>query len=129
MQILYHITPEENLSSIFEHGLIPKIGERSALLGESEMGIYCFRTLVAAEDACGNWLGDCFSEDSRLALLKIKFAGTTLSPSAAGFETIVKAMISASCIEVLSRDVLSEVSLLTLDREVQRAVPGRGFSR
>lgn len=33
--MLYHVNPEKNLPSIFESGLVPRIGERSVLFGEA----------------------------------------------------------------------------------------------
>ena len=36
MTYLYHVTTEENVKSILKNGLIPKIGERSQLVGETE---------------------------------------------------------------------------------------------
>ena len=40
MAYLYHVTTEENAKSILKNGLIPKIGERSQLAGETEKYVY-----------------------------------------------------------------------------------------
>lgn len=40
MPYLYHVTTEENAKSILKNGLIPKIGERSQLVGETEKYVY-----------------------------------------------------------------------------------------
>lgn len=40
MAYLYHVTTEENAKSILKNGLIPKIGERSQLIGETEKYVY-----------------------------------------------------------------------------------------
>lgn len=40
MTYLYHVTTEENVKSILKNGLIPKIGERSQLVGETEKYVY-----------------------------------------------------------------------------------------
>ena len=40
MAYLYHITTKENAKSILKNGLIPKIGERSQLVGETEKYVY-----------------------------------------------------------------------------------------
>ena len=40
MAYLYHVTTEENAKSILKNGLIPKIGERSQLVGETEKYVY-----------------------------------------------------------------------------------------
>lgn len=47
----YHITPYKNLQSITENGLIPQIGERSKIAGETTSGVFLFRTLSDAYDA------------------------------------------------------------------------------
>ena len=36
MTYLHHVTTEENAKSILKNGLIPKIGKRSQLIGETE---------------------------------------------------------------------------------------------
>ena len=40
MPYLYHVTTEESAKSILKNGLIPKIGERSQLVGETEKYVY-----------------------------------------------------------------------------------------
>lgn len=40
MAYLYHVTTEENAKSILKNGLLPKIGERSQLVGETEKYVY-----------------------------------------------------------------------------------------
>lgn len=40
MTYLHHVTTEENAKSILKNGLIPKIGERSQLIGEIEKCVY-----------------------------------------------------------------------------------------
>lgn len=40
MAYLYHVTTEENAKSILKNGLIPKIGERSQIVGETEKYVY-----------------------------------------------------------------------------------------
>ena len=42
MTYLHHVTTEENAKSILKNGLIPKIGKRSQLIGETEKNTYTF---------------------------------------------------------------------------------------
>lgn len=66
----YHVTPYENLKSIFKNGLVPSIGDRSAKLEEAN-GIYLFEDADSADDAVANWLGDEFDDETQLSLLKV----------------------------------------------------------
>lgn len=59
---MFHVTPISNLQAIRQHGLLPRIGERSQLLGEPVPRVYAFPTLADCECALGQWLGDCFNE-------------------------------------------------------------------
>lgn len=40
MEVLFHVTEQENLPSILEHGLVPKIGKNSATIGEDTPRIF-----------------------------------------------------------------------------------------
>jgi hypothetical protein len=70
MEIYYHVTPRRNLQNIKKTGLVPQVGERSALLGE-DSGIFLFGDLDAMETALMQWLGDAFDEDEDLVVLEI----------------------------------------------------------
>ena len=70
VQTRYHVTPVKNLKQILKQGLVPQIGTRSELLGEPQPAIFLFRSILDAEEALMNWLGDEF-EDEPLALLKV----------------------------------------------------------
>lgn len=60
--ILYHVTPAENIESILANGLQPSIGQRSLELGEDTPAIYLFRSLEDIDNALGSWLGRWFDE-------------------------------------------------------------------
>lgn len=68
----WHVTLKENLENIVSNGLQARIGERSQLLGESLPAVYVFNTLIDAETALGQWLGDEFEEEDELVILKVK---------------------------------------------------------
>lgn len=71
----YHVTLLSNLKSILKNGLVPQIGERSLEAKENKKAVYLFSSLVDAENALMNWLGDWYTdtygEDIPLALLEI----------------------------------------------------------
>lgn len=70
MQTYYHITEKGNVESIMQHGIIPKIGERSREQGE-EKGVFLFSSREDMEDGLQNWLSDCFGENKELMCLKV----------------------------------------------------------
>lgn len=65
----YHVASRANLEAITKEGLAPRVGERSARLGEAESRIYLFDSQASAEDALGSWLGDEYDDDDELVLL------------------------------------------------------------
>ena len=69
--MFYHVTPESNLESIFEKGLMPSIGERSAQCETMPM-VFLFNSLCDCENALSNWLGEEFEDTyERLAVLEV----------------------------------------------------------
>ena len=70
-QTYYHVTPARNVSKIMREGLHPRIGRRSKALGEKHPATYLYKTPGEAEEGVMNWLGDQFSEDTRLSMLKV----------------------------------------------------------
>jgi hypothetical protein len=72
-EVFYHVTLAEHVESIREHGLLPRIGERSELLGEASERVYLFDTRESAYDALGSWLGEEFEEEE-LVLLSVPAA-------------------------------------------------------
>ncbi|HDS1721752.1 hypothetical protein NPS53_09585 [Pseudomonas putida] len=95
--MLYHVTPLANLPSIFSNGLVPQIGERSALHGESSENLYLFTSAEACETALMNWLGDEF-EDVELAVLEFE-DGDIAGDTSSGYELVCHTSIPASCIK------------------------------
>lgn len=75
MKTFYHVTLLENWKSIKENGLIPKIGELSKLIDETQKRIYLFPNIEDMENALYNWLGetinDLYGEDIECCSLKI----------------------------------------------------------
>lgn len=61
-----------------KHGLVPKIGERSAELGEMKQAVYLFPDEISMTDALGNWLGECFEDFDNLAVLQVDLTGAEL---------------------------------------------------
>ncbi len=104
----YHITLTRNIPKILIDGLIPKKGTRSRRLKEGAPAIYLFPTIEDAETAFGNWLGDEFSDNTRLALLKVTVPHTIELHSDVPFECHVYEPIPASCISVQSNDLGNE---------------------
>lgn len=70
----FHVTPMENVQNIMEHGLVPKIGERSGAQGEETPAIYLFPTMDDMDNALSNWLREWFEDtygpDVELAIVK-----------------------------------------------------------
>lgn len=71
MSQFFHITPTANVPAILMEGLQARIGPRSEQLGEPAPAVYLFATLEAADNALGNWLGECFEDDEQLSLLAV----------------------------------------------------------
>lgn len=76
----YHVTLAENLTSILREGLQPRIGERSAELGEEVPRVYLFPSREDCETALSSWLGECFEDvdENGLVILAIDVGGLTL---------------------------------------------------
>lgn len=104
MPILYHLTPLAQVTDILHKGLVPQIGERSKLAGETQPAIFCFPSLAQVEDALMQWVGDYFDEDEPLALLRIAAPDEVLMGEGAGYEVVVLLPIAAASIEMLYED-------------------------
>lgn len=105
MAILYHLTPASSIPSILREGLVPQIGERSALVGETAPAIYCFADLRELEDALTNWMAEYFDEDEPLSLLRFVASSDTTYGEGAGYEVVVTSPIPAASLAVLYEDV------------------------
>lgn len=97
MRAAYHVTPVENLVSILERGLQPRIGERSAELGEQAPRVYLFSSRDACDNALANWLGECFDylPEDGLVILEIDVTGLVLE-SAVEYELVSYEAITPS---------------------------------
>ncbi len=91
--LAYHVTPIESLMSIFQQGLIPAIGPRSAALGEGAPRVYLFPSRADCEAGLAGWLGDEFDCDEvQLAILEIDITGVQLE-SDVGWEIAATELI------------------------------------
>lgn len=105
--ILYHVTPIENLEGIMQHGLQPGIGERSAALGETVSQVYLFDCILSCEDALNNWLGDAFEDlpENGLIVLEIDAEGLSIESGDAGYEkTCCDKIMADRIVRVLGED-------------------------
>ena len=98
---VYHVTRLANLKKIMTSGLTPKIGRRSKSLGESTPAIYFFPDLDALEYAAMNWLGDEFSETTKLVALKVEIPQNIEIFSDVEYECHVYEPISPSDIRIM----------------------------
>ncbi len=105
MQIVhYHVTPKRNLTDILREGLLPKIGPRSASIGESIPGVYLFSDKASCEQALMNWLGDCLEDAGEVVILEIRNC-QDVEKSTAGYEVVCRKAIASTCIaRVLDED-------------------------
>jgi hypothetical protein len=79
----YHITRSENVPLIMKGGLTPSKPDDM----QDAKGVYLFKSIIEAEDALMNWLGERFGEEEKLTLLKVDPRGVgEVDSSAAGFE-------------------------------------------
>jgi len=94
----YHITRSENVPLIMKGGLLPSKPDDM----QDVEGVYLFKSVMDAEDALMNWLGDRFDEDEPLTLLRVDSAGAGEldTDSAAGFEAISKTGIAPEFISI-----------------------------
>jgi hypothetical protein len=60
-KVAYHVTRRENLPSIFEKGLEPRIPTDYGPDGDIK-GVYLFKTLDDTKNALYNWLGERIEE-------------------------------------------------------------------
>lgn len=118
MRALYHVTPPANIAGILQNGLLPQIGERSAIAGETIPAVFCFSSLDDVESALMNWLGDQFDDEQPLSLLQLVLDSDADLGEGADYEVVVLSPIRAESITVLLQDVWSETSLQDLDEEL-----------
>ncbi len=99
----YHITPSSNVPLIMKGGLAPSKPDDM----QDVEGIYLFKSIMGAEDALMNWLGDRFDEDDPLTLLRVDSAGVGEldTDSAAGFEAISRTAIAPEFISVEQENI------------------------
>ena len=103
---VWHITEADSVPNILSVGLEPRVGPRSALLGEPQPMIYAFPDGESLTNALSNWLGDAFDDDAVLSVLEIEAPGHALvcDPDV-GFEVCIGCAIPAKHIRVLVDDV------------------------
>lgn len=105
--IAYHVTLTANVDSILKQGLVPKVGERSGLLGEPHPAIYLFHSLEDLDTALGQWLGDELEdEDIRILFVNLE----NINHNIEAYEVQVFSPISPDrIIKVITEDELVEL--------------------
>ncbi len=98
--LLYHITESKNLDNILKEGLQPLIGPRSQMAEETINKIYFFDSILEAENALENWLGELFDEEIELVLLQVEVLDELIKREA--FEYFVTEKINKNFIKVLN---------------------------
>ena len=91
--VAFHVSPKKHLNSIQSKGLIPKIGPRAKLLGESNKSIYLFPSKDDVDTALMNWLGDEL-DDEDIIIMVIDLAG--IDYQIEGYEIILTEVIDPS---------------------------------
>lgn len=99
MITVYHVTPDSNLPSIKQQGLIPQLGPNASELGEQHPAIWLFPTRDDAVTAVETWLGDQFGEDTPASLLTLKVPDKMIKDSDIGYEKICYDAIPAKFIQ------------------------------
>jgi hypothetical protein len=111
-KVAFHVTYASELESISSCGLLPSVGPRAKLAGETQPRVYLFRGLDDVEGALTNWLGDVLMDDERLALLMVDVKGLTFDTgAAAGYEIAVACPIEPWRVSVLTSDLDGAVDL------------------
>ncbi len=96
--MLYHITPSDNVESILEKGLEPRIGRSSRANGETEPAVYLLRDLSDAKYLIETWYYEVFRED--MSLLSIDATPEEIGGVIReGWEVVTKERISPTLIE------------------------------
>lgn len=82
---LYHVTPEKNISTMKQSGIVPVQCEPSHI---SLPAIYLFNDKTIMEDALMNWLGDKFDENEKLIYFTIDPRGIDVQESDVKYEVV-----------------------------------------
>lgn len=120
--IAYHVTTSENYKSIEKDGLVPKIGPRSADLGEIEPKIYFFPDKISCVDALSNWLGEEFDEDDSLLILEVDISKFN-KQSEVGYEVTVNEPVPNYCIHKVFSESEFEKSMIVKEIKKNRFKP------
>jgi hypothetical protein len=117
MVTVYHVTPMRNLKAIQVDGLQPRYGRRSKSSKDPKINsVFFFKNLEDCDNALVNWLGRCFSDEARLALLAVNIEPHLITNvGCAGFECRTEVSVSPAAIRILSHDVQGETSVVNLD--------------
>ena len=90
----FHVTTADAWERIRIEGLVPQIGPRSEMLGESEPLVYLFPTLLHVEDALSNWLGESIEDDLKVIVLEVDITGLPTRHDPGQFEITCAAPIA-----------------------------------
>lgn len=94
----YHVTTATALPSILQQGIIPAMGPRSLILGETQPAIYFFSNDTEVEDGLVNWINDAFSEEETLYVLECNIEGMNIESKQNQFELVCRQRIDPSLI-------------------------------
>lgn len=90
----FHVTTADAWERIRTEGLVPQIGPRSEMLGESEPRVYLFPSLLHVEDALSSWLGESIEDDLAVIVLEVDLMGLPTHHDPAQFEITCTAPIA-----------------------------------
>lgn len=99
MQLL-HVTTASAAESILRDGFEPRIGLRSAELGETRAATYFFNSLDDLAEAANNWLSEAFEHVEEPLIVFVVAVPSELAhiDPVASFEAVVQVPVPASAI-------------------------------
>lgn len=110
----FHVTLVDNIPSILERGLEPRIGERSAQIGEKVPRVYLFPSRGYCEDALMGWLGDHLEDEGELAILEADVSALDLKiDDCAWYEVTAVDTISPDRIIRIMTEAFEESAIVT----------------
>jgi hypothetical protein len=129
---MFHVTRASNISSILDHGIVPRIGDRALAFGETMPAVYAFPTVQDCHTALSQWLGDWFNdqedqeqqEGQAITLVVVEFnaAGLAQLPREAAFEARFACTIPPSAFRALhSEEALGRIAQIAFYQDASLA--------
>lgn len=106
---VWHLTDKQNVPSIMQNGLEPRIGTKSRSAKEKKNRIYVFPDLTSVEDALTNWWYD--NTEFRQALLQLRLPASWVSQDKMRWEATIDKPVPPEFIKVMHDDVSDLASL------------------